>query len=141
MGGWDVRRVQLGEPYTECWVEPYLDPPMGMWLDFREAALTAKSDPSEPNADRLLAVTKLFVADHNLTDRDGAPLEVWTARTVGPKLTNAIRMAIESVLQDEGGATADPLPNRTTRRAASHGRGSPAPRSPRNTRSGGSRAA
>lgn len=140
MGGWDVRRVQLGEPYNEFWIEVYLDPPMGLYLEMQTVLRDAIASHDEAVLDRALALMKECVADSNLVTREGAPLDKWTTRTVGGKLVGRLGVAIRSVIEnDEGGASADPLP--TTRRAASPGRGSPAPRSRRSTRSGGSRAA
>ena len=139
MSGWDaVKRVTLAEPWQDFWVEVYLDPPMGAYLDMQAAVETAKRLPNEASITGLLATMPALIAEHNMTNRDGTPL-TWEARALGARLVKAISDAIVSVIDEpiEGGEPADPL---LTKPGNSPGSASRRSRSPRNTRSGGSRA-
>lgn len=136
MSGWDaVVREHLDPPWQEFWVDAYVDPPLGDYLDMQKAAEEAVGRPNEASIDALLATMKPLIADHNMTGRDGGPLQ-WKGRELGSKLVSALVAALKKA-QDEGGAPADPLP-RKQRRALSRGRGSPASASRRSTRSGAS---
>lgn len=133
MSGWDaVQRVTLAAPWQDFWVDVYLDPPMGIYIDMKAAVSLAMALPNEANMDALLGSVRPLIADHNMTNRDGTPL-TWAARNMGSRLIQSLTDAIHQV-QDEGGASADPLPmNRATLRAS----GSAAKRSRSATRSGG----
>jgi len=137
VSGWDaVRRITLDEPWQDFWVEVYLDPPMGIYIDMQKASSVALARPDEASMSALISSMRPLVAAHNLTDRDGAPLEPWVAANMGAKLIRSITAAITAAQNDEGGAPADPLPKTP---ASSSGRESPRSRSQRTTRSGGSR--
>ena len=137
MSGWDaVKRVTLAEPWQDFWVEVYLDPPMGIYIDMEKAASLAVGRPDEATMSALISSMRSLVAAHNMTDRDGAPLEPWVAANMGAKLIKGITSAITETQQDEGGESEDPLTP-----ATSPGRGSRRSRSPRTTPSGDSRSA
>jgi hypothetical protein len=133
MSGWDaVQRVTLAEPWQDFWVDVYLDPPMGVYIDMRAAASEVLSVPSSENIDALIGTMPPLIAAHNITGRDGEPI-VWGVRTMGGKLVVAIKDALTQV--QDGGAPAGPLPppmNRETSRAS----GSAVKRSRSTTRSG-----
>lgn len=137
--GWDaVRRVTLTEPWSDNWVDVYLDPPMGIYIDMQKALSATIAQANAETLSALLAAMRPLVAGHNLVDRDGKPLEPWTADNMGVRLIKGIAAAIKQVQDEgEGGAPADPLPMEP---GTSPGRGSPASRSRRTTGSGASRA-
>ena len=139
MSGWDaVRRVSLAEPWQDFWIDGYLDPEIGLYLDMRAASADAVAVPTEASLDALIATMPPLIAEHNLTGRDGQPI-AWQARAMGSRLIRALADALTEIA-DGGGEAADPLPPRATRRAASRATSSPASRSRSATRSGGSRA-
>ena len=132
--GWDaVRRVTLAEPWQDFWVEVYLDPPMGIYIDMQKAASEAVARANEVTLTALIGSMHPLIAAHNMTDRDGDPLTTWSAATMGIRLIKGITAAIHQVQNDDGGASADPLPRK---RASSPGSASPRSRSPRTTPSG-----
>lgn len=130
MSGWDTtRRVTLAAPWSDFWVDVYTDPEFGLFLDFREAWNEAKGDPVPESIDRLIALMARCIAEHNITGRDGAPVEL-RLRNLNAGLTTAIAGAITEVVNG-GGASADPLPT-----AVSPVSSSPRRRSRRSSASG-----
>lgn len=130
MSGWDTtRRVELAAPWSDFWVEVYTDPEFGLFLDFREAWAEAKGNPLPETIDRLIVLMTRCIAAHNITGRDGAPVEL-RLRNLNASLTTAIAGAITDVVNG-GGEPADPLPT-----AALPASSSPRRRSRRSSASG-----
>jgi hypothetical protein len=121
-----VRRTQLAEPFADWWIEAYTDPPIGDFLDMRTAANEATAEPTEAKMDALVATLARLIKSHNMTNRDGSPLE-FVLRAMPARLIAAISGALQS-----GGEPADPLSTPASLLEPA----SPAKRSRRNTRSG-----
>ena len=112
MSGWDeANRVRLPSPWEEFWIEAYTQPPLGDWLDAREA-VAAASATSLPSLDKALDACRRLVKDHNLVDREGKPLDL-TLRTMSTSLILAYLTAMVGALGGVGESTA-PLSPRTT---------------------------
>lgn len=129
--GWDaVERVPLAAPWDQQWVEVYLDPPMGIWIQMRRQLGEATSVAGLEAIDALVGSLHQLVAAHNIPGRDGGEL-VWDAAHMGSRLIRAIAEAVTKVM--EGGAPASP----PTSPASSPAGASRSSRSRRTTRSGG----
>lgn len=137
--GWEAASapIQLASPWEAFWVRPYLDPPLGLYLDMQAALHRAQAEPTEASIDALIATIPPLIAEHNITARDGSPIE-WKSRALGSRLILATVEAIKRV--QDGGEPADPLPP-SRKPATSLQRGSRPNRSRSTTRSGGSRRA
>jgi hypothetical protein len=136
VSGWDaVRRTFLAEPWQDFWIDAFVDPPIGDYLAMEAAARAAVSMPTEATLDELIGTLPALIRAHNMTGRDGEPLE-WKAAAMGAKLIKSLTAALKSVQDDEGGAPADPLP-KSGRRRSSRRHVSPAGPSRSSTPSGG----
>ena len=112
MTGWDaVRRVTLAEPWQESWVEVYLDPPLGAWLDLKDALRNAGAAPTRENLDTLVGFMAPLIAAHTIPSRDGTPF-AWDTAHMGARLIRVVSEAIIAV--QEGGESADPLSTSAT---------------------------
>lgn len=139
MNGWDaVHRVSLPEPWDGMWIDVFDNPPLGLLLDLGEQVALAMGDPRPEVIEAALATAGRYIAAHNLTDREGKPLE-WSLRSFAPTLVVGVLRAIGDDLRR--GADTGPFDNRAAKRARSHGRSSPASRSRPASASGSSRAA
>lgn len=139
MNGWDrTHRIELPEPWEGFWIEVLDNPPTSVLLDLGEAVAKGQSDPRPEVIEAALAAARPYIAAHNLTGRDGKPLE-WTLRAFAPSLIVAVIVAIKDDM--ESGAAAAPFASRSARRARSRPRSSPKPRSRPGSISGASRSA
>lgn len=130
MSGWtDVRRLNLSEPWQEFWVDLYEEPPMGSWVRIQSAAIEATSNPTPESIDRAIAAFKPLIAAHNITDRDGQPLDL-TLESMPSSLFRAVLLVVRRALEGEG------LPPTLARKARSRAPSSQAKKSRRITSSG-----
>jgi hypothetical protein len=119
VSGWDTkRRLGLGDEWPGFWVDLWEDPPMGTWIDLQEVVQAALLNPGDIKAiEKAIAAFAPLVAEHNLTDRDGKPLEL-TLRSMNSGLFKAVLMVVQRAMFGE----ATPVPLR--KRATSPGRSS-----------------
>lgn len=130
MSGWDaVRRLPLSEPWEEFWVDLLEDPPMGEWLRIQAAAIEATTNPTPESIDKAIVAFRPLIAAHNITDRDGQPLEL-SLQSMPSSLFRAVLLVVKRALEGEG------LPPTPAKRARSRVPSSPRTRSPRATSSG-----
>lgn len=121
MTGWDAtRRVHLDAPWEDFWLDIYEDPAIAVWLNLKEVGEAGLRDPRMETIEKACLAVKPVIAGHNLTDRDGKPIEI-ELRALSVGLFKAVVLRILRELQ----AGADPKPNRAQRRE----RSSPKPRS------------
>ena len=139
MSGWDAtHRVTLPDPWEGMWIEVYDNPPMGLLLDLGEQVALAMNDPRPEVIEKALVTAYGYIAAHNLTDREGRPLE-WSLRSFAPTLVVCVLRAIGDDLRR--GADTGPFDNRAAKRARSRAPSSRASRSRRASASGSSVAA
>jgi hypothetical protein len=102
MSGWDVvRRLTLPEPWSDFWVDLYEDPPMGSWLKVQSAAIAAIANRSPETIDAAITAFRPLIAAHNITDRDGQPLEL-KLESMPSSLFQAMLLVIRRALDGEG---------------------------------------
>ena len=132
MSGWDLtRRVYLAEPWQDFYLDLYEDPPMGVWLALQEAANESLSNPIPPNIEAAIRAFGPLVADHNITDRNGKPIEEFSFASLSSGLFQAILGAVRRAMEEGEG-----LPPTPAKRARSRGPSSPGVRRRRATPSG-----
>jgi len=140
--GWDqTHRISLPEPWSDFWIDVLVDPEMGVFTRAKETATAGMQDLTKGSAEEiseagdlmLLRLAGLF-ADHNLTYRDGTPIDFAQKGTFA-RLTGGLIAGIYDVVMQaiRGLDTSPPTP---ARRATSRGPSSPRTRSPRATSSG-----
>ena len=134
MSGWDqTRRVTLAEPWETFWVELWEDPPMGDWMDARDATTKALAELTPENVDNAMKAFSRLLAGHNLTARSGEPIALdqpGAFRSLPASLFKALYGAINRALDGAG------VPPPSARRERSRGRSSPGTRSRHATSSG-----
>jgi hypothetical protein len=115
---WDEkRRVELGEEWPGFWIDLFEDPPMGAWLDLQEAAIAAMHNPGDQKAiEKAISAFRPLVAGHNITDRDGKPMEL-SLRAMNASLFRSVLSVVQRAMAGEG--TPTPLPSRATSRGRS----------------------
>ncbi len=134
MSGWDETiTVPLDDPWAPMSISIWADPPMGAWLDLREAAAAALSNPGDvATIERAIAAFGPLVASHTLVDRAGKPIDQLTLRALPSGMFVAILRGIERVMN--GGEGSGPF----VLKAPSRARSSQAKSRRRATASGGS---
>lgn len=109
--------VPLGAPWEPFSVDVWTDPPMGAYLDLKEASIAAVMNPGDvPTIERAIASFGPLIASHTITDRDGKPLEL-SLRSMSSGLFLAVVNALRS--QVFGGEEAGPFEKPATSPARS----------------------
>lgn len=122
MSGWDeTRRLALPDPWADFWVDLYENPVMAHWLAFSDAVETALADPVPDTIEQACRAMLPLVAAHNVTDRDGAPIDLGDFRSLAPSLFRAVVQTVQRAIEGEG--TASPLAKGTSRRRSSRANG------------------
>lgn len=130
VSGWDVvRRLSLSEPWEDFWVDLYEDPPMGSWLKIQSTAIAAMANRTPETIDAAITAFRPLIAAHNMTDRDGQPLEL-ELESMPSSLFQAVLLVVRRALDGDG------LPPTPARKARSRVPSSQGTKSPATTSSG-----
>ena len=112
-----ARRVPLAEPWDAFWIEVFADPPLAVYVEFEERLAEMERERTTASAEAVIAVIAQLVKAHNLTDRDGRPIELSLRGGLTAGQLSGISKAIRTVLN--GGGSADPLPSKAPSRGRS----------------------